>query len=309
MIPSHDTWHVHDSTKIQCFMECPRKYFYTYVLGWQPTAPSVHLVFGEAWHHIMETFLRHGYSSDAIEKGYNKFLACYRQHFQDYEEESLEPKTPSQALAAAVAYCHHYDTDNFRIHHTEVAGSAMLDKELFLHFKSDAIIESEGKFFCLEHKTTSSFRDSWLNSWQLKFQVGAYHHLLYCLYSEEQVGGVTINGTMFSRGKPPEFLRFTVSKPPLAMEQWRQNAIRWIEAINREFDQLVYSNPESQVMSAFPQNTEACTHWGICPFHTFCQSPQWANPTQRADMIPAGYERRFWDPREREKEAREVVQI
>ena len=49
-IPSKDTFKVNDSTKISCFLGCPRKYFYEYILDWRPDCPHHYLDFGEAWH-------------------------------------------------------------------------------------------------------------------------------------------------------------------------------------------------------------------------------------------------------------------
>ena len=43
-----------DSTKINTFLDCPRQYFFTYVLGWRSDRPNNHLVFGQAWHEAME---------------------------------------------------------------------------------------------------------------------------------------------------------------------------------------------------------------------------------------------------------------
>ena len=52
-VPQFD---IHDSTKINCFQTCPRKYFYKYVLGWSHEDANIHLVFGSAWHKAMEVF-------------------------------------------------------------------------------------------------------------------------------------------------------------------------------------------------------------------------------------------------------------
>ena len=84
-------WDILDSSKIQSYMRCPRKYFFNHILGWSLeeeeqgaleisssgllAAPkseirkSEHLVFGTAWHHSMEHLLRENRKA-GMPKGY-----------------------------------------------------------------------------------------------------------------------------------------------------------------------------------------------------------------------------------------------
>lgn len=45
-----------DSTSLGLLKECPRKYYYTILLGWRPKAESVHLTFGRHYHKGLETY-------------------------------------------------------------------------------------------------------------------------------------------------------------------------------------------------------------------------------------------------------------
>lgn len=45
-----------DSTSLGLFKECPRKYYYQIILGWQPKHQSVHLKFGQLYHSGMEAY-------------------------------------------------------------------------------------------------------------------------------------------------------------------------------------------------------------------------------------------------------------
>ena len=46
-VPEHESWYIHDSSKIQEYLECPRMYFYRYVMGWTPDSFNNHTDFGE----------------------------------------------------------------------------------------------------------------------------------------------------------------------------------------------------------------------------------------------------------------------
>lgn len=45
-----------DSTSLGTFKECPRKYYYQHILGWQTKHASVHLIFGQLYHSGMEAY-------------------------------------------------------------------------------------------------------------------------------------------------------------------------------------------------------------------------------------------------------------
>ena len=63
-----ELWKVHDSSKIQGYLHCERRYFFEHVLGWRTKTPSIHLTFGSAWHRVMEVLFEDGYGTDAMIK-------------------------------------------------------------------------------------------------------------------------------------------------------------------------------------------------------------------------------------------------
>ena len=80
-VPKHDSWNVLDSTKIQSFMDCPRGFFFSYILGWRKEEPSIHLIFGSAWHDAMEHLANNGYGKASVEEAYEKFCATYGEYY------------------------------------------------------------------------------------------------------------------------------------------------------------------------------------------------------------------------------------
>lgn len=108
----HETWNVQDSTKIQEFMCCPRRYFFRYVLGWVYEEPNIHLVFGSSVHKAMEVFYKEGntpnLTAEAIVEAYEAFLTYYRTYFSEDSDEENEPKTPANFLNALPLYVSTY---------------------------------------------------------------------------------------------------------------------------------------------------------------------------------------------------------
>lgn len=58
-----------DSTSLGELKECPRKYYYTIVLGWRTKASNVHLTFGQLYHKGMEVYDHFAASLGKLEGG------------------------------------------------------------------------------------------------------------------------------------------------------------------------------------------------------------------------------------------------
>jgi hypothetical protein len=320
-LQKHPTWDILDSSKLKCFMTCPRQYFYQYILGWRLDTPNTHLVFGQAWHEAMEHILLHGKDEQAIQGAYEKFLAKYREHFPEETDESRAPKTPENVLRGLVEYCNKYDGDAFEVLYTEVAGTVPIDERRLLHWRMDNISRNKEKgIFSLEHKTAYTLDSKWQDSWQLSIQTGLYLHVLYCIYSVEDVWGILINGACFRNaprikkdGTPyatdrgNEFLRVPIQKTKEMMQVWMWTMQHYLDMLEWNMEQLSESKVDDPVMMAFPCNTENCTKYGRCPYMDFCTS--WANPLQRCHDIPYGFVEEWWDPKEGETTANKVFHL
>lgn len=287
-----------DSTKINQFLDCPRQYFYSYVLGWKSERTNNHLVFGQAWHEAMEHMLLHGYTPESVTDAYEKFLLCYRAEFPESTDEMFKPKTPANALRALLEYALHYQHDfkNFRVLHTEVAGHVSIDHRA-IAFRMDSICENvDGALFSLEHKTKgSTFSRSWTDQWAMSFQAGTYTHVLHCLAVDRPVKNVTINGVGFA-AKGPSFLRVPVARTPVHMQNWLFHARHFLDRMEDEMSQLVEAceNMDRPILTAFPQNPQACTKYFGCEFYDYCSA--WGNPLQHAEKPPIGYCLDHWNP-------------
>lgn len=322
MLAEHPTWNVLDATKIQEYMRCPRRFFFNYVLGWEPEGASVDLVFGSAWHEAMEVLLEQGYTQDAVANAYLRFEALYREVFGPEMDLQLAPKIPSNAMRALARYITHWanDMQDYKVLHIEVAGSVLLAEDKPIFYKMDSIMEelATSMIFSMEHKTTKSVQGRWAQQWRQKFQCGVYTHVLYCLFPPERVLGVKINGVqltdppvMKNDGTPRkgardiEFLRVPVRMSQDRMADWLDTAEFYYDWIQQEFENLSSCSADDQTMRAFPKCTESCGDFYGCPFLDYCTAH--GNPLRLADKPPLGYTTRFWDPRSTQENAREVM--
>ena len=307
-VPTDETWNVTDSTKLQQYMDCPREFFFNYVLGWRPDRPNNHLHFGAAVHIAMEHILLNGYSDESIIDAWMKFNQYYRLEFDEATDEIFSPKTPDRFLSMIKQYCSMYagDFDKYRVMTingkplTEISGVVSIDGYYDIYFKMDSVLQrlNDGKIFSLEHKTKGgTFSRQWRDDFPLGVQVGTYTHALYCLFNPENVLGVTINGLAFKKTKAHmfEFERLPIWKTQSQMQAWQVNTVTWFKQMEDDYAKLEFAKDSDEVMTAFPMNPRSCTKYFGCPYHDYCLA--WANPIREAFQPPMGLKVDFWDCR------------
>lgn len=305
-VPEHDTHAVLDSSKISAFQDCPRGYFFRYVLGLEPRTVSPHLAFGSAWHEAMEHLL---WNLGDVSGAYAGFVSRY------FAEISKDPfftdnrnKNPETALAALTEYVGKWYQDKDETLFTEIAGTVPINEEgQLIYVKLDSVRRNDkGQVYSLEHKTTGRLSESWKEKWNWQFQVGTYSFFLWSWLDDPSLfNGVTINGAVF-RAKDRDFLRIPVKHDNAWLEGWVWQANHWIEQINWNMEALAEHDESNRVLNAFPINSGSCEKFG-CKFPGLCAAR--ANPLQKCHTVPAGYDVSFWDPRARETKSKTVVHL
>jgi len=306
-----------DNSKIKEFKTCPRKFFYSHVLGWKSQQPNNHLVFGSAWHEAQEHLLLYGYSQVEVLNAYDKFLTYYRTYFGPETDDFFPSKNPDKAferLAQYTAYPEYrQDLEFFETLHTEIAGSVMIDEKRQMYFRMDAVLKNKhnGKIRSREHKTGSGSY-LWAEQWLLDGQVGTYNHVLNCLYPQDSVDGVEMNGSFFpkNRKSPAEpknvFSRFLIKRTNEQMQTWIDNTRFYLWELEREYSLLNDAKESDQTLHAFPLRDTSClNYFRLCEYHDFCMA--WANPLRNAYQPPLGFKEEFWDPTA--KPAKEIFNL
>ena len=308
-----DSWNIQDATKLTAFCACPRKYFWEYVLGWKPEAPSNHLVYGQAWHSAMEYLLLNDYSIASVQKAHQIFLEVYRKTFLPDTDEIFFPKTPENALFALARYVGKFREDHsiFKVLYTEISGKVTVGENRYMHFRMDSILENRnnGQIVSIDHKTGSSTW-GWERQFPLSHQTGTYTHVLYCLYPRDLVRGVVFRGTFLGKTKkawdqihtgttltykdPIEFVEYPAFRNEDQMQSWLWHVNFWLDQVGFQFELLQECSEDDPVMTAFPQNPTSCTMYGGCQYADFCNS--WQNPLQKCDEPPLNYREEHWDP-------------
>jgi len=313
-IPEHSSWQIRDSSKLDDYITCARKYFFCHVLGWRIDAAQHDLYFGESWHKAREYMLLNGY--DDVKGAYGAFLEHYRKEFHPDTDNLYYPKTPDAVLLAVVNFAEKYKRDlvENEVLYTEISGSVPIDEVRVLYFRMDSVLRNKekGYIFSWDHKSTKRFSRQWEERFHLSLQNGTYTHCLYCMYPEEMraglIKGVEFCGTQFeylkrgSKDRPAgyytNFKRVPAWKSPEQMNVWLWNTVDLLDDLDRDMDRLFHCRESDPVMQAFRMNPESCTKYWGCVWHDYCMT--WSNPLQHCFEPPLGFRQEFWDPREME---------
>ncbi len=312
-IEEHPSWEILDSSKIQDFQDCPRKFFFSHLLGWRQEEKNIHLTFGTAWHEGMEAFADHrrdpdvepGYPLHVVAEAADRFLKSFESEYGTdvSNDASFGAKSRSNGVLALEQYAKAWDRDKFTTLYTEIAGSVPISDSRLIHFKLDTVI-SDDYVWSLEHKTSGRNTEAWRGKWGIMTQIGTYTHVVRCIAPEEMVKGVQVNGAFIYKSQKNDFLRLPIVKSNEMMMMWLWETNHWVDLIYWNLEQLQESDPEEPVMRCFPINATSCGKFG-CSYPGICES--WNNPLRHCSNVPLGYEKRFWDPREREEVADLVV--
>ena len=316
-----ETANILDSSKIQTYMRCPRRFLFQYILGWQPEAPSVDLVFGSAWHEGMEALIAGNYTPDAVIKATNAFTEYYQSHFGPEWEDVNRPKNLSNGLRGLILYADHYrrEDQDLELLYSEVAGSVLFGEDP-LYFKMDSVVKCPKRgIIAFERKTAGRLDSRWANQWRLKFQVSLYTYALYCLYGDEHLYGLILDGfsphdpprlkkdgTPYANSRDCEFLRIPARRSPETLDAWVIQCSLLLSEIHQDLDLLSTASPDDQHLYCFEQRTESCGDFRGCPFLDFCSTGK--NPLRWAEP-PSGMIINHWDPRDITKNSKETVSL
>jgi hypothetical protein len=309
VLQSHPTWEVIDPSKLTTYMECPRKYFYKYVLGWNSTYPNNHLTFGTCWHLATEHLSRQGYTPESLEEAKAIFLNRYREDFPRSSDSDMGAKRPDIALNALYDYFHTFKSDvyKYKLLYTEISAVVLVSPILEMVCKLDWIGKERetGRFLFIDHKTSQRHYSDWGSHWTFTTQMLLYRHVMHCLFPKG-LAPSRVRCAFFYKSNPGDYSRkpavfeeAEISKSHEQMTAFLARTDTWLQHLSFDMHLLEDEDLDARVMTAFVPNETACFNYGKqCEYFTLCE--HWSNPLHNIDRMPYGMRQSFWDPRENE---------
>lgn len=289
-----------DSTSLGEFKTCPRKYFYSIVLGWEPRETSVHLTFGLHMHGGIERYHHAKARGQAHEEAILDAL-----HWALRETWNVELKRPWMSgdsyknrltlVRTLVWYLDQYG-DNDALE-TIILANGKPAVELSFSFDSqyryevtgesvtfcghlDRLATMNGVPYIPDVKTTKSELSPYF--WQQfnpSNQFGMYMLAGQVAFSTP-VRGIIVDGAQVLVNSS-RFARQPITYDKAKVQEWYVDAgfyIGQMEACAKQ--------------GYWPQNDKSCNQYGGCPFLSVCSR----SPGVREQWLSAEFKKRIWDP-------------
>lgn len=285
------------------FQTCPANYFLRIQQGWVPRRKSAALGFGGAAHEGLAAWYKTG------ELG--KALAAI-----DAAWDNAMPiddwRTKAKCVTVMIEYTKQYPAETF----TPILGPSgpmievpfVLDTGMFLDCPNcghpadkgdgvlipgntdtcaecgepleqieyggifDGLVDFSGQTYVLEHKTTSMMGGGYFDQFKPNNQVSGYIWGASCL-SGRRVQGAIINAIGVYKVGKTKFERSITSRNVTDLDEWLKYVRYWCNRIK-----------EAERTGVWAMNTQACTLYGKCSFHSVHILSHEAERQKRLDM-------------------------
>lgn len=285
-----------DSTMRSSFVDCPQKFYRSFIQGLTPSEGSVHLVAGAAFARGCEVVrkLVWGDGHD-LESALAEGIIAALDEYGDFECPDKINKTPERVCEALVEYFSEYPpaTDHIQpfFHDDKPAVEFSFAIPLDIaHPETGEPILYAGRFDCIgqyqnglwvvDEKSTSQLGASWLKNWHLRSQITGY-----CWAARQfgiPVNGAIIRGISFLKKSfgHAEAIEF---RPDWMIDRWyfqlHMDITRMVECWNNGYWDFALDH--------------ACASYGGCTFQRLCTVN---NPEQ---WVSQYYHVRRWSPLDR----------
>jgi len=295
-----------DATSISLFKECPRKYYYKQVLGWERQNNEHHLIFGQHIHSALEFFdhkMAEGMDRESAIRAtvrYTLEISGERNPDGSFVPwRSLDPKnqkTRESLVRTVVWYLEQFNPDVFETlilknGKPAVELSFKVDTQLpapdgehyIISGHLDRVVRYADQLWVVDRKTTGSALTSYFfDGFNPNTQMSLYSCVSTLVLGEACAGviidaaQILVDSTRFQRGFSPR----TATQRD---EFWEGLLNQTIPAIERA--------AETQ---RWPMNETACGNYGGCPFREVCS----ADPSVREKILQTRFTKKIWNPLE-----------
>ncbi len=305
-----------DSTSLKAYKNCPRFYFYSIVMGFQPKVESVHLTFGLLMHQSLEHY-HHGKArglghSDALDFAVDFALrATWNRELNRPWSSGDSYKNRYTLLRTVIGYLDKYGENDAL--ETVILANGKPAVELSFSFQSGFSSRSTGEDFLFsghldrlallngaayipDTKTTKSeLSGRYWNSHNPSTQFGIYLLAGQIVY-KLPVQGLIVDAAQVLVGES-RYDRHLITKDQFQMDEFYRGTGRWLERMEASAEEAQGQDGSTQgsVESAYEMNEESCTKYLGCDFQSICSR----SPGSRAQWLEAGFKRRVWDPLQR----------
>jgi hypothetical protein len=288
-----------DSTSLGWLKECPRKYYYSMIVGWRPKTESVNLIFGSWYHQALELYDKARASGidheeallDAVHFCLKATWINGRPWVSDHNS-----KTRETLIRSVVWYL-----DNFGAN--DPAKTVVLadgrpavelsfklnldwgptpDQPYILCGHLDKLVEYASGIYDLDRKTTSTtLTPSYFDQFDPDNQMSLYSFASKVVFKTD-LKGVIIDAAQIAVGFT-RFARGFTYRTETQIEEWLRDSRYWFNV------QAACAKEDY-----YPMNDKSCHKYGGCHFRGICSK----SPEVRDAFLKSDFEIAKWNPME-----------
>lgn len=288
-----------DSHSLGLYKECPRKYLYQVILGWNSKVPNPHLFFGIGVHRALEVFdiaVAEGEGAKlALDKALDfAFKFTWNVKLKRPWDSNHATKHRISLLRTVIWYVEAIGANDpmttlilngkpaIELKYQYPSGYKTENGELIqLCGRLDRVAELNGSTYVIDRKTTSKelsprYFSQFTPFDQFSHYVGAGEKIGLGKISGIMLEGMQI-GSKFSR-----FQRQPIPRTPQMINEWKEGLGYWFGVMEAT---AAHRN--------WPMNEKACSGpYGDCAFRSVCSR----NSTARQQLLELDFEQKRWDP-------------
>ena len=263
-----------DDTSVTLAQECPRKYYYKMLLNLQPTATSVHLIFGGIYASALEHFYLYRAEGDSIQRALHRVVAEAMQASWDSEagapiEFNDANKTRVNLIRSIVWYVDQFgdEAESFITTYHLASGKPAVELSFTLEFDEDIlycghldrVVEYGGGLYWMDQKTTkTTITPRYFQQFKPHNQFMGYTWAGQIILHSPLKGGI-VDAAQVAVGFT-RFERQPITFNQQQLDEWRDNTLYTI----RHMQDLTAAG-------RFPMNLASCGNYGGCPYRLLCE--------------------------------------
>lgn len=290
--------HLRDSTAITRFMECPRKYFYSMVLGYKSDKPYPYFTFGNAYHKFREVLEIHWMEDPLISNAPEYVMNALDRALKFFDKHHVPPPkgnkfefmNKDRIIKSCLKSAEHWKQEKkagaIVVMAIEQPFQITLDDGEVIAGRFDQVINMRGKVRGRDFKTSSISGSYYINTLNPNDQFTRY------TYAENKLAGwdeTDVNDKMPVDGQIIEVLFNTKTQGPTIEAfpalRTRNEILQWL-AEQRYWHKIM---AECRASDIWPMNTRSCTY---CEFRPVCKM---SSESHQQSKLKHSYNHEPWD--------------
>lgn len=269
VIPEHVP--THDNTMFRAYTRCPRLYAVYHVLGrTRRGTKDTPLRFGSLVHLGLETYYSNLQEGKNVAEALVDALEVMKA--SKYKDPIDDFRTKARAMHDLKQYVINYKGDqNWKLLLTETAFDIEDDEGYRYGGRKDLTVETTGRLFPVDHKTTSRFTKYYYDNYKMDPQMHGYFWAAWQL-TGELPAGVIINVIILHKGQT-KFDRKPVLFNKAHIERWRERNIIFYNEIGKLREQDPDGSQWDNQDIWTPRYENCVDRYGRCPMFQVCHAP------------------------------------